>query len=110
MAIGHFAPKSNPFNRLSAFFQKALVQQRMNSWLGYVILWGIAVFLGYLMAEETVLGLGVAGLLVAITVAVICISNAEAGLYICIAYSLYISYFSRLLFNDELQVGIFSDL
>jgi putative inorganic carbon (HCO3(-)) transporter len=110
MAIGHFAPKSNPFNRLSAFFQKALVQQRMNSWLGYVILWGIAVFLGYLMAEQTVLGLGVAGLLVAITVAVICISNAEAGLYICIAYSFYISYFSRLLFNDELQVGIFSDL
>jgi putative inorganic carbon (hco3(-)) transporter len=96
--------------RLSKFFEKAFLDQKLNNWLGYLIFFFIAVVLGYLMAQKTLVGLGVIGLVCGLAVILTCLFNTEAGLYINMTYSFFASFFSRLFFNGELQVGVFSDI
>lgn len=66
--------------------------------------------MGYLMARQLLVGMGLTALAVGSAVALVCIISAEAGLYINMAYSFFICYFNRLFFEDNLQVGVFSDL
>lgn len=96
--------------RFARFCQKAFLQEKLNNWLGYVLFSIIAAGLGYLIAQNTFLGLGFVGLLCGLAVVLVCMFNAEAGLYICMIYSFFISHFNRLFFHDTLQVGVLSDI
>ncbi len=96
--------------RVSKFFQKVFLDQKLNNWLGFLIIGLIACFIGYLMAEQTKFGLGLTGLIAGLAVVIVCMSNAETGLYIILIYSFFISHFNRLFFDDSLPVGVFSDI
>jgi putative inorganic carbon (HCO3(-)) transporter len=102
------APKIS--DRIEKFSEKTFLVQKLNNWPGYVLFALLALGMGYLMAHQLLLGMGITGMIVGLTVAIVCILNAEAGLYINMVYSFFICYFNRLLFNDELQVGVYSDL
>jgi len=77
---------------------------------GYFLFILLALGMGYLMAHQVLVGMGLTALVIGSAVALVCIISAEVGLYINMIYSFFICYFNRLLFNDELQVGVFSDL
>ncbi|MBL0307720.1 MAG: hypothetical protein IPQ25_17320 [Chitinophagaceae bacterium] len=62
------------------------------------------------MAEQTKFGLGLTGLIAGLAVVIVCMSNAETGLYIILIYCFFISHFNRLFFDDSLPVGVFSDI
>lgn len=81
-----------------------------NNVLLAVIALSFAVVIGVLMAKQMVLGLGLTGLIVGLVVVLICLLNAEAGLYITLGYSFLISFFNRLIFDDSLPVGVFADM
>ncbi len=83
---------------------------QLYKWLAILLPFVFALFLGLLMAEKTILGLGFIGLLVGFAVLLICVLNAEAGLYIILAYSFLISFFNRLFFEDAITVGVFADI
>lgn len=70
----------------------------------------VAAILGVLMAKQVLFGLGLAGLVIGTAVLLICLLNAEAGLFITLGYSFLISFFNRLFFNDSLTVGVFADI
>ena len=74
--------------RVSKFFQKVFLDQKLNNWLGFLIIGLIACFIGYLMAEQTKFGLGLTGLIAGLAVVIVCMSNAETGLYIILIYCL----------------------
>lgn len=95
------------FNNL---LQKIFIREKLNNWAGYLFSLAVAALFGYLMAEKTLVGFGAIGLIFGIAIALVCILNTEAGLYICMGYSFFISHFNRLLFNDAIPVGIFSDV
>ena len=65
--------------RVSKFFQKVFLDQKLNNWLGFLIIGLIACFIGYLMAEQTKFGLGLTGLIAGLAVVIVCMSNAETG-------------------------------
>lgn len=90
--------------------EKIFVQSRFAIWFSALIYFSLALFIGYLMAEKTFYGLGLTGAVVAMAIALVCMLNSEAGLYITLAYSFFISHFNRMLFNDSLPEGVFSDL
>lgn len=50
------------------------------------------------------------GLAIGFFVVIICLLNAEAGLYINIIYSFFAFHINRFLFNDSMQVGVGSDI
>lgn len=70
----------------------------------------LALLVGFVMATEVLVGLGLVGLVIGIAVLSICLMNAEAGLYLTLAYSFLISFFNRLFLNDALPVGVFADI
>jgi hypothetical protein len=111
MRNSHIIQEKGRFTtRISKFFEKAFLDQKLNNWLGYLIFFIMAVMLGWLMAQKTLLGLGVVGLVCGLAVILTCLFNTEAGLYINMVYSFLAYHFSRLLFDDTLQVGVFSDI
>ncbi len=95
---------------MSSFAEKVFLDQKLNNWIGYVVFISIAVVFGYLMASNFFLGVGLTVIILGFAVALVCMLSAEAGLYINLIYSFFISYFNRLFFEGDLQVGVFSDI
>jgi hypothetical protein len=90
--------------------QDALLNKKLNSWLGYFLIGGLAGIIGFLSAKGLVLGFGILGAILGIAIVIICLLSPEWGLYINLVYAFFAYYFSRLLFNDEFPVGVATDI
>lgn len=75
-----------------------------------VLLLVTGVAAGLLGSVKPLYAAGIPVVLGCAAVAIICMLYAEAGLYIIMFYSFFISHFNRLLLNDSLSIGIYSDL
>lgn len=93
-----------------SFFRRNFIQQKLNNWPGYLLVICLAGTIGYLIAQKTLLGMGFVGLICGLAVVLICMLSTEAGLYINMMFAFFAFHISRLFFNDELQVGIISDI
>ena len=98
--------KTKTANPVSSYLQDVFLNKKLNSWLGFLLIAGIAALFGYIMTKGVVLGVGVIGFIVGLSVILICFLNSEAGVYINMVYAFFSSHFSRFLFNDEFPVGI----
>lgn len=95
--------------RAGDFLEKTFLAQKLNNWLGYLMVIFLALGMGYLVVQHTIVGLGVFGGLFALLIAVFCMSNAETGLYITLIYSFFAFFISRLLFKGMMSVGVMFD-
>lgn len=111
MRNSHWTYNKNSFSfRINKFFERAFLEQKLNNWLGYFIFSLLAVGIGFLMVQKTEIALGMLGLVCGLAVAIVCMMNAELGLYIIMIYSFMVSHFNRLLFGDSLPVGVLQDI
>ena len=92
------------------FLYKTFIEQKLNNFFGYVLLFLFAVALGYLFAVRTNAGIGITGLVCCTAVVLACILDTLTGLYINVIYSFFAFAFSRFFFNDEFPVGVASDI
>ena len=90
--------------------QKIFLEDKLNNVSGYLIVLSVAIIFGYLLATQSLLGFGLFGLIIGLFTIIVCLLNTEAGLYINIIYSFFAFHFNRFLFNDNLQVGVGSDI
>lgn len=90
--------------------KKSVSANRVSRWLIILLPLLFALISGFLMAEQELLGLGLLALIIGLAVITLCILNAEIGLYIILLYSFFISFFNRLVFENLLPVGVFSDI
>jgi len=95
---------------VSGILEKIFLQDKLNNWVGWLLIAGVAVFFGYLIATKTFLGLSLFGLIFGFFVIIACLVSTEIGLYINVVYSYFAFHFSRYLFNDEFPVGIVTDV
>ena len=95
---------------VSNFLGKTFLEEKLNNWVGWLLMAAVATIFGYLIAEKTFLGLSLFGLVFGLFIINACMINAELGLYINICYSFFAFHFSRFLFNDEFPVGVITDL
>lgn len=100
---------NNLSDRVNAYLQRAFLIQKLDNWIGYVLFFLIALGLGYLMAVNMVIGIGLLGLVVGLAVVLICMFDTEAGIYINMFFSFFAFGINRF-FNDSLPVGIISDV
>lgn len=84
------------------------IRTKLNHWLGILLIVGISLFYGYLLAKQTTLGFGLLGISVGLFVFLICVISTEAGLYINIIYAFFAFHFSRL--AGDIPVGILTDI
>jgi putative inorganic carbon (HCO3(-)) transporter len=95
--------------KLQNMLYRVFIEQKFNSWPGYVVFGFLAMLFALLVQEDIVLGVGFFGILAALCIVVVCLTHVEAGFYLLIFYGFFSYYFSRLLFHGELSVGIFFD-
>jgi putative inorganic carbon (HCO3(-)) transporter len=105
--IGNTRPSSTKKDNI---FYKIFVQQRLDNWIGYTFLILLAVVIGYLIAQKTLIGLGLVGSVCGLAIILVCMLNTTAGLYISLIYAFFAFHISRLFFNDLLPVGVVSDI
>lgn len=102
--------KGKSTSRFVQFLEKTFIEEKLNNWVGWLFISGLALIFGYLIAEKPLLGFGLFGFIFGLAVIIACMINAELGLYINMAYSFFICQFSRYLFDDEFPIGVFTDV
>jgi hypothetical protein len=102
--------KDTFFSKAGMFLHKIFIDQKLNNFIGYVIVFFIAIVLGYLFATRTTMGIGLTGLICSAAVVLACILDTQTGLYINVIYSFFVFAFSRYFFHDEFPTGVASDV
>ncbi len=105
-----YSVKRNKPARPSSFFEKLFIEQKLNNPLGYFLAFLVAGTFGYLLAEETLVGLELFGIILGFFVILACLLSTEAGFYITVLYSFFAYALNRLVFKEQFQVGIVSDI
>jgi hypothetical protein len=95
---------------ISNFLHKIFIEQKLNNFIGYILLFLFAVVLGYLFAVQTTIGIGIAGLVCSVAIVLACILDTQTGIYINVIYSFFAFAFSRYFFNDQFPTGVPSDI
>ena len=95
---------------LHGFFHRIFLHEKLNNWFGFLILTLIASVFAVLLSNNLILGLEVFAVIVGICVLVACILSPLAGLYITMLYGFSASALSRFLLNDQLPVGVVTDI
>src|SRR5687768_6159278 len=90
-----------PVLKVPSLLSRIFLKEKLLNWPGYVIFFTLASAMGYLMAKNMVLGLGVSGFVVALAVIIVCFVSTETGLYINLIYSFFAFHLSRFFFNDS---------
>src|ERR1700759_2360801 len=94
---------------ISTGADRVLLEQKLDNWPGYVFFALIACGMAFVMAWQMFVGLGVFALCLGLAVVLVCMISTEAGLYVSMGFSFFVCNFNRLLFQDQIQVGIISD-
>src|ERR1700710_2727236 len=101
-------PRSHVISGIEKFWNTSFVDQKLNNWIGYILFPLSAIVFGYLFAQQTLIGIGLIGGIIAIAVIITCLVNTEAGLYITIIYSFFAFEFTRFFYAD-FPTGVASD-
>src|SRR3984885_1784316 len=92
------------------FSEKTFLTDKLNNWPGYLLFSLFALGMGYLMARQTILGMGLTGLIVGSALLFTCLLSTEAGLFTNVFYAFFANHLNRLFFYGQLQIGVFSDV
>jgi len=101
--------RKRPF-RSAGTMERIFLQKKLNHWTGGVLFAGLAVAMGFLVARNMSLGLGVLGFVLGLAVIIACLLSTETGFYITLIYSFFVYQVSRMFFSDGLPVGVITDV
>jgi len=90
--------------------QSVFLGGKLNNWAGVSLFGLIAVSMALVLAWNINLGLGVFGFVAGLALIIVCLLSTESAFYINMACSFFMYHLSRLLFNDEVPVGVVTDL
>lgn len=102
--------KSSLLSRIIGYFERTFLEKKLDNATGYVLIGFIAIVLGYLLARQMPLGIGLFGLIVGLSVVIICLLSTETAFYINVFYSFFIYYFTRFPFGDSIPIGVITDI
>ena len=102
-------PRSNVISGIEKFWSTSFIDQKLNNWVGYILFPVCAIAVGYLYAYNQLLGLVVIGVALSLAIAIICLLNTEAGLYITVVYSFFAFAIPRFSY-DAFPVGVVLDI
>jgi putative inorganic carbon (HCO3(-)) transporter len=105
-----FIRKRNKARGIGRFFSRVFLVQKLDNWVGYVLIGIIATGFGYLFANQLLAGMGLVGAVLGLCVVIPCMLNTEFGLYTNLFFSFFVCHFSRLFFHDYSMVGTASDI
>ncbi len=96
--------------RIGKFLSRVFLVQKLDNWLGYLLLGVLAAGFGYLFVFKMAVGRGIVGFVLALCVVVPCMVNAEVGLYVNLFFCFFVCHFSRYFFHDYSMIGSAADV
>jgi len=102
--------RSTSSKPLHGFFHRIFLNEKLDNWVGFLVLTLISTAFAFLLANNLLLGLGVFAAVAGICVLVTCLLNPLAGLYLTMLYGFSASALSRFLLKDQLPVGVVTDI
>jgi putative inorganic carbon (HCO3(-)) transporter len=97
-------------SRIIRSVERVFLEKKLNNRTGGLLITFVAVGMGYLLAKDMLLGIGVFGLVLGLSVTIACLLSSETGFYINFAYCFLVYQASRMFFRDGLQVGVITDV
>jgi len=97
-------------NSLLVFLHKVFLVEKLNNWLGVSVVILIAIVFGYLISGNILIGMGAFSVVLGASLLIACLLSPQLGLYINMIYAFSASSISRFLFNDQMPVGIVTDI
>src|ERR1700744_4774485 len=110
MAQRHISRQARRYARPPSKFTRLFFDNKLDNWAGWVVGCLIAALMGFLIARYTVIGIGLFGLTLGLSVITACLLSPAAGFYVNMVYCLVIYQFNRMFFHDQLQVGLIIDV
>ena len=102
--------RSTSSKPLHGFFHRIFLNEKLDNWVGFLVLTLISTAFAFLLANNLLLGLGVFAAVAGICVLVTCLLNPLAGLYLTMLYGFSASALSRFVLKDQLPVGVVTDI
>jgi putative inorganic carbon (hco3(-)) transporter len=97
-------------NPVTEFLEKVFLSDKLNHWMGLLVVVIIASTFAYLLSSNIFLGSTVLAAIMGICILVACFLSAELGLYVMTLYGFFASAVARFLSNDQLPVGVITDI
>ena len=111
MANGKYLrQKAKQGNPLVVYLRNAFLGQKLNNWMGFLVVAAIAVGFAYITTQGVFFGIGLIGVIAGLAIIITCLVNPELGLYINLVYAFFAYFFSRWIFQDEFPVGVAWDI
>ena len=101
--------KNNLTGKLADFSANTFVRLKLNNWLGYLLLAGIACFIAWLLVQDILLGLVFFVALLGIFLIFFCMINVQAGFYLMLSFGFFGCFISNALLKGSLPVGLVLD-
>lgn len=102
--------KSKPPSRIIRYIERTFLEKKLDNGTGYVLVGFLAIVMGYLLARQMPLGLGLVALSIGLTVVLICMLSTETGFYINMVYSFFVYTLTRFPFGESIPVGVITDV
>src|SRR6185312_7537666 len=109
MANRQISKEARRYSRPPSALTRLFLDSKLHNWLGALIGCMIAVSMGFLLARYTVIGLALFNLSIGLAIVMACLLSPTAGFYINMVYCLVIYELNRMIFHDQLQVGVVID-
>ena len=101
--------KNNLTGKLADFSANTFVRLKLNNWLGYLLLAGVACFIAWLLVQDILLGLVFFVALLGIFLIFFCMINVQAGFYLMLSFGFFGCFISNALLKGSLPVGLVLD-
>lgn len=105
-----FTSDGRKISRSNRAIARLFLHNKLNNWVGVLIGLLVAGGMGYLLAQYTILGLGVFGVMVGLFVIITCLFSPTTGFYVNMGYCLFIYQVGRVLGREDLPVGTIIDV
>jgi putative inorganic carbon (hco3(-)) transporter len=106
---GYIRQRPRHRNPVAGFLHNTFLAEKLNNWLGYLIVIGIAGGFGYLTSKEMLFGAGLLGFVIGLAIIIACVVSPEVGLHINLIYAFF-SYLLARWSQDQFPVGVVWDI
>lgn len=102
-------PSNKLTSRFSAFSERVFIREKLNNWLGGLLLVGIACIFAWILASDLLVGIVIFAALITLVISMVCFVNVVAGFYTMLFVGFFICFINAALFKGNLPVGVVFD-
>jgi len=103
-------PREKLGKKVSGFISRIFFKEKMDNWLGYLCMAGLACITGFLLSTDLVAGVSLFLFLVGVLALTIFVTDPETCFYFFLFFAFWIYFFNSCFFHGNFPVGTLYDI